>query len=147
MRKLNETHRLSAIAAAIGAIAITNSAQAESLPRCLVDTPPANLFPLAEGDFPTRDGWRVLQMVDRTLTYDNGMTERFNKDGTYELTVGGTTWTAPSYRFYSGYQDDPTSGFACIAFPDLRFHRYVVNNKQLVLIDGFGDRHVATITN
>ena len=131
----------------VGTIFGVGPATAQDIPRCLVDAPPAEFFPLAEGDFPTRDGWRILQMVDRTLNYENGMTERFNKDGTYQMSLGGKTWTAPSYRFYSGYQNDLTSGFACIAFPDLRFHRYVVNNNQLILIDGLGDRYVASISN
>ena len=120
------------------------AATAEDMPRCMVDAPVEN-FSLIAGDFPPNDGWMMKQMVGRTLTYENGMTERFNKDGTYEVSMNGRTQTAQNYRLYSGSISGNAGGFVCIDFPDLKFQRYVVHKTELTLIDGFGERHVATI--
>ncbi len=120
------------------------AATAEDMPNCMVDAPVAK-FSLIAGDFPPNDGWMMTQMVGRTLTYENGMTERFNKDGTYEVSMNGQTQTAPNYRLYSGSISGNAGGFVCIDFPDLKFQRYVVHKTELTLIDGSGERHVATI--
>ena len=123
----------------------SGQAAAEELPNCMVDAP-VESFPLIAGDFPPNDGWMMTQMVGKTLTYENGMTERFNRDGTYEMSMNDQTQTAPNYRLYSGSISANAGGFVCIDLPDLRFQRYVVHKTQLTLIDGSGDRHVATVT-
>ena len=128
----------------IAALCIHSQATAQDMPNCMVEAP-TEQFPLIGGDFPPNDGWMVTQMVGKTLIYENGMTERFNKDGTYEMSLNGETQTAPNYRLYSAAISGDAGGFVCIDFPDLKFQRYVVNNTELTLIDGFGNRHVASI--
>lgn len=118
---------------------------AEDMPNCMVDAPVEN-FSLIAGDFPPNDGWMMMQMVGRTLTYENEMTERFNKDGTYEVSMNGQSQIAPNHRLYSGSISGNAGGFVCIDFPDLKFQRYVVHKTELTLIDGSGERHVATVT-
>lgn len=127
------------------ALLLSTDAFADDMPNCMVDAPKSEEFALVAGDFPPNDGWMSHHMKGHTIAYENGMTERFNKDGTYELSMNGKTWTAPHHRFYSGTAGSDEPGFVCIDFPELRFQRYVVHKTELTLIDSSGALHVARI--
>jgi hypothetical protein len=140
----NRAAYMISVVSILAVLCLHSQAAADDMPNCMVDAP-AEGYQLIAGDFPPNDGWMMKQMVGRTLTYENGVTERFNKDGTYEVSINGETQTAPNYRLYSASISGDAGGFVCIDLPDLKFQRYVVNKTKLTLIDGSGNRYVATV--
>lgn len=126
--------RLQIISFVVSVLLSTGNAMAS----CQVDSPDPSSLPSVSGDFPTGVGWRYKQLIGNKITYEDGSWERYNEGNTYEYSRDGKIWTAPSFRFYK-------NGFSCVDFPIPRFRLYLINKTELFMIDGFGDRHKATI--
>lgn len=71
----------------------------------------------------------------KTVKYDGGGRERYQKNGQYTYSEGGKKWSANAFRFYDG-------GVRCIGYsPEPRFDLYVANNGKLILVNARGGRY------